>query len=79
MNKTDNSNKAIESLGLEIKNTLENFKLENGNLNGKLIKLDTNRNNEINYSNEIKKISENLINNMNRTQNLNKTLRKAPA
>ena len=79
VNKTDNSNKAIESLGLEIKNTLENFKLENGNLNGKLIKLDTNRNNEINYSNEIKKISENLINNMNRTQNLNKTLRKAPA
>ena len=79
VNKTDNSNKAIESLGLEFKNTLENFKLENGNLNGKLIKFDTNRNNEINYSNEIKKISENLINNMNRTQNLNKTLRKAPA
>ena len=76
VNKTDNSNKAIESLGLEFKNTLENFKLENGNLNGKLIKLDTNRNNEINYSNEIKKISENLINNMNRTQNINKTLRK---
>ena len=76
VNKTDNSNKAIESLGLEFKNTLENFKLENGNLNGKLIKFDTNRNNEINYSNEIKKISENLINNMNRTQNINKTLRK---
>ncbi len=76
VNKTDNSNKAIESLGLEFKNTLENFKLENGNLNGKLIKLDINRNNEINYSNEIKKISENLINNMNRTQNINKTLRK---
>ena len=76
VNKTDNSNKAIESLGLEFKNTLENFKLENGNLNGKLIKIDTNRNNEINYSNEIKKISENLINNMNRTQNINKTLRK---
>ena len=76
VNKTDNSNKAIESLGLEFKNTLENFKLENGNLNGKLIKFDTNRNNEINYSNEIKKISENLINNMNRTQNVNRTLRK---
>jgi len=80
INKTDTSNKAIESLGIEFKNTLENFKLENGNLNGKLIKLDSNRNNEINYSNEIKKISENLINSMNRPQNTkNFTMRKAPA
>ena len=74
--KTDNSNKALESLGLEFKNTLENFKLENGNLNSKLIKLESNRYNEINYSNEIKKMSENLINSMNKTQNMNKTAKK---
>ena len=79
INKADNSNKLIESLGLEFKNTLENFKLENGNLNGKMIKIDSNRNTEINYSNEIKKMSENLINSMQRSQNKRKTTRKGPA
>ena len=77
--KADNSNKVLESLGNEFKNTLENFKLENGNLNGKMIKIDTNRNSEINYSNEIKKMSENLINNMQRTQNMRKTSKKIPS
>ena len=79
MNKNDVSNKVIESLGNEFKNTLENFKLENGNINSKLIKIDTNKNNEINYSNEIKKISENLINSMNRSQHMKSTVRKVPA
>ena len=79
MNKTDNSNKIIESLGNEFRNTLENFRIDgNGNLNSKLIKYDT-RNTEIDYSKEIKKISENLINNMGRSQNMNKTTRKVPA
>lgn len=79
MNKTDNSNKIIESLGNEFRTTLENFKIDgNGNLNSKLIKYDT-RNTEIDYSKEIKKISENLINNMGRSQNMNKTTRKVPA
>ena len=76
---TDNSNKIIESLGNEFRTTLENFKIDgNGNLNSKLIKYDT-RNTEIDYSKEIKKISENLINNMGRSQNMNKTTRKVPA
>ena len=79
MNKTDNSNKIIESLGNEFRTTLENFKIDgNGNLNSKLIKYDT-RNTEIDYSKEIKKISENLINSMGRSQNMNKTTRKVPA
>ena len=77
--KADNSNKVLESLGNEFKNTLENFKLENGNLNGKMIKIDINRNSEINYSNEIKQMSENLINNMQRTQNMRKTSKKIPS
>ena len=44
-----------------------------------MIKIDTNRNSEINYSNEIKKMSENLINNMQRTQNMRKTSKKNPS
>ena len=76
INKTDNSNKVLESLGNEFKNTLENFKLDGtGNLNSKYIKYE-NRNTEINYPKEIKKISENLINNMTRSQNMNRTMRK---
>ena len=78
MNKVDNSNKIIESLGNEFRTTLENFRLDgNGNLNSKLIRYEP-KNNEINYSKEIKKISENLINSMTRSQNMNKTARKVP-
>ena len=78
MNKVDNSNKIIESLGNEFRATLENFRLDgNGNLNSKLIRYEP-KNNEINYSKEIKKISENLINSMTRSQNMNKTARKVP-
>ena len=44
-----------------------------------MIKIDSNRNTEINYSNEIKKMSENLINSMQRSQNKRKTTRKGPA
>ena len=78
MNKVDNSNKIIESLGNEFRTTLENFRLDgNGNLNSKLIRYEP-KNNEINYSKEIKKISENLINSMTRSQNMNKTTRKVP-
>ena len=41
INKTDNSNKVLESLGNEFKNTLENFKLDGtGNLNSKYIKYE---------------------------------------
>ena len=78
MNKTDNSNKVLESLGNEFRNTLENFRIDgNGNLNSKLIKFEP-KTSEVNYSKEIKKISENLINNMTRSQNMNRTSRKAP-
>ena len=78
MNKVDNSNKIIESLGNEFRTTLENFRLDgNGNLNSKLIRYEP-KNNEISYSKEIKKISENLINSMTRSQNMNKTARKVP-
>ena len=78
MNKTDNSNKVLESLGNEIRNTLENFRIDgNGNLNSKLIKFEP-KTSEVNYSKEIKKISENLINNMTRSQNMNRTTRKVP-
>ena len=78
MNKVDNSNKIIESLGNEFRTTLENFRLDgNGNLNSKLIRYEP-KNNEINYSKEIKKISVNLINSMTRSQNMNKTARKVP-
>ena len=78
MNKTDNSNKVLESLGNEFRNTLENFRIDgNGNLNSKLIKFEP-KTTEINYSKEIKKISENLINNMTRSQNMNRTTRKVP-
>ena len=78
MIKVDNSNKIIESLGNEFRTTLENFRLDgNGNLNSKLIRYEP-KNNEINYSKEIKKISENLINSMTRSQNMNKTARKVP-
>ena len=78
MNKTDNSNKVLESLGNEFRNTLENFRIDgNGNLNSKLIKFEP-KTTEVNYSKEIKKISENLINNMTRSQNMNRTTRKVP-
>ena len=78
MNKTDNSNKVLESLGNEFRNTLENFRIDgNGNLNSKLIKFEP-KTSEVNYSKEIKKISENLINNMTRSQNMNRTTRKVP-
>ena len=78
MNKTDNSNKVLESLGNEFRNTLENFIIDgNGNLNSKLIKFEP-KTSEVNYSKEIKKISENLINNMTRSQNMNRTTRKVP-
>jgi len=78
MNKTDNSNKVLESLGNEFRNTLENFRIDgNGNLNSKLIKFEP-KTSEVNYSKEIKKISENLINNMTRAQNMNRTTRKVP-
>ena len=78
MNKTDNSNKVLESLGNEFRNTLENFRIDgNGNLNSKLIKFEP-KMSEVNYSKEIKKISENLINNMTRSQNMNRTTRKVP-
>ena len=78
MNKTDNSNKVLESLGNEFRNTLENFRIDgNGNLNSKLIKFEP-KTPEVNYSKEIKKISENLIHSMTRSQNMNKTTRKVP-
>ena len=78
MNKTDNSNKVLESLGNEFRNTLENFRIDgNGNLNSKLIKFEP-KTTEVNYSKEIKKISENLINNMTRSQNMKRTTRKVP-
>jgi hypothetical protein len=78
MNKTDNSNKVLESLGNEFRNTLENFRIDgNGNLNSKLIKFEP-KTSEVNYSKEIKKISENLINNITRSQNMNRTTRKVP-
>ena len=78
MNKTDNSNKVLESLGNEFRYTLENFRIDgNGNLNSKLIKFEP-KTSEVNYSKEIKKISENLINNMTRSQNMNRTTRKVP-
>ena len=79
MNKADNSNNVLESLGNEFSKTLENFRLDgNGNLNSKLIKFEP-KTTDVNYSKEIKKISENLINNMTRSQNMNKTLRKTQA
>ena len=79
MNKPDNSNNVLESLGNEFRKTLENFRLDgNGNLNSKLIKFEP-KTTDVNYSKEIKKISENLINNMTRSQNMNKTLRKTQA
>ena len=79
MNKPDNSNNVLESLGNEFSKTLENFRLDgNGNLNSKLIKFEP-KTTDVNYSKEIKKISENLINNMTRSQNMNKTLRKTQA
>ena len=79
MNKPDNSNNLLESLGNEFSKTLENFRLDgNGNLNSKLIKFEP-KTTDVNYSKEIKKISENLINNMTRSQNMNKTLRKTQA
>ena len=79
MNKPDNSNNVLESLGNEFSKTLENFRLDgNGNLNSKLIKFEP-KTTDVNYSKEIKKISENLINNMTRSQNMNKTFRKTQA
>ena len=58
---------------------LKNFRLDgNRNLNSKLIKFEP-KTTDVNYSKEIKKISENLINNMTRSQNMNKTLRKTQA
>ena len=75
--KFDNTNKILESLRQDFKNTLENYKSE-GILGNKLLKIDT-KNNGINYPQEIRRISEMLINNINKSQNMYKTFKKVPA
>ena len=69
-NNNNNTNKLLESLGAEFKNTLENFKFD-GYLNQKLSKKDNkskdNKNKEnkisdIDYFKTIEKLSENIVN-----------------
>ena len=69
-NNNNNTNKLLESLGAEFKNTLENFKFD-GYLNQKLNKKDNkskdNKNKEnkisdIDYFKTIEKLSENIVN-----------------
>ena len=75
--KIENINKLLESQRQDYKNTLDNFNSE-AILGNKLLKIDT-KNNGINYPQEIKRISEMLINNMTKSQNMNKTAKKLPA
>ena len=65
----NNTNKLLDSLGNEFRNTLENFKFD-GYLNQKLLKQDKNketknkesRNIETDYIKTIEKLSENIVN-----------------
>ena len=58
--KIDNTNKKLESLGLDFQNKLENFKFD-GYLNPKLIRQE-HKNTGMDYVQTIEKLSENIIN-----------------
>ena len=60
MNKVDNSNKLIDSLGQDFSNILENFRFD-GYLNNKMVKQE-HKNSGNDYNQTIKKLTENIVN-----------------
>ena len=58
--KTDNTNRLLDSLGADFRNTLENFKFD-GYLNNKLTKQES-KTIGVDYKQTIEKLAENIIN-----------------